>query len=224
MNKQTTTLAGTVAIIAIIAATVLLGVLPQMRAASAAEATEAELAQTNTLLGVQRAALAKQSKDPEGLEKDLGQLREQIPSTADLASATRVIVNALEAPDGSAGATLVSITPQVPPVAFTPREQLTRDVGEPQPPETYGNLTTEAPPAGSFQEIPLTITATAVDVTAAFRFVDLLNDGPRLLAVHHVQIVRNESVSKGENPVSVVVAGAAYMQPDAGGGSEGSDE
>ena len=220
MTKQTTTLAGGAAMVAIIAAAVMLGVIPQQRAASAAEASEAELVQTNSLLGVQRASLAKYAKDPAGLDKELTHLREQIPATADLASATRVIVNALEAPDGSAGATLVSITPQVPPVAFTPREQLTTEVGEPDPPANAPSGDAEPPPAGSFQEIPLTITATAVDMAAAFRFVDLLNDGPRLLAVHHVQIVSDDASSDATNPVTVMVSGAAYVQPSAGGGSE----
>ncbi|MGN0065583.1 MAG: hypothetical protein ACI379_15195 [Nocardioides sp.] len=222
MNKQTTTLAGVAAIVVIIAAAVLLGVLPQQRAASQARTDEAGLTQTNSLLNVQLASLAQQSKDRDGLDAELDELRSQIPGTADLASVTRVIVNALASPDGSAGATLVSITPQVPPVAFTPREQLTRDVGEPEVPQTLVAETTEPLPAGTFQEIPLTITATAVDVPAAFLFVDRLNTGPRLLAVHHVQIVREESGSDSAGTVKVVVVGAAYLQPGAQPATAGS--
>lgn len=223
MNKQTTTLAGVAAVVAIVAATLMLGVLPQWRAASEAKTSQSELTQTNSLLTVQLASLAQQSKDREGLDKELALLRSQVPATADLASVTRVIVNALQAPDGTQGATLVSITPQVPPVAFVPREQLTLEVGEPPVPQLAPPGLTDAEPVTGFQEIPLTITATAVDMRAAFRFVDLLNDGPRLLAVHHVQISQDTSVSgtPAGQPVTISVAGAAYLKPAVGAAPAG---
>lgn len=218
MTRQTTTLAGVGAIVAILAAVVMLGVLPQNQAAAAARTNKSDLAQTNTLLNIQLAALAQQSQDLAGLEKDLDRLREEIPASADLAGVTRVIVNSLTADDGTTTATLVSITPQVPAVAFVPREQLTAEVGEPQ--VAPSAVATEAPPAGSFQEIPLTITATAADIRSAFLFIDLLNDGPRLLAVHNVQITRNDTGSgttagDQQDPVTISVVGAAYVQPGA---------
>jgi type II secretory pathway pseudopilin PulG len=218
VTKRTTTLAGVAAVIAIIVATVLLGVLPQIRAASEAKAAEAELAQTNAILATQLGSLDQQSNAIGDLEHEIELLRSQIPGTPDLAGVTRVIVSALTAPDGSTSATLSSITPQVPAVAFIPHEQLSRTVGEPEVPAPPV-VAEEAPAATAFQEIPLNITATAPDMEAAFRFVDLLNDGPRLLAVHHVQLVRTEGRVEGAAPeVTIAVVGAAYVQPSATGG------
>ena len=224
MTKQTTTMAGAVAVIAIIAAAVLLGILPQVQAAATSRSGRTETEQSNELLKVQAIQLAEQAEDLEGLEAELDELRSQIPDTADLASVTRVIVNALEGRDGSNSTTLVSITPRVPPIAFEPRPQLTPEVVEPEVPQYADPRSSEEVPAGTFQEIPLTITATAGTVADAFLFIDKLNAGPRLLAVHHVQISRESNGSDPDAPesVSIAVAAAAYLQPSAQGATSGS--
>lgn len=222
MTRQNIMLAGVAAIVAIIAGGLMLGVLPQHRAAVEADAKKAELTQSNTLLTVRLAALSKQKSDMDTLTKKIDVLRSQIPATADLASVTRVIVKALQGPGGSDDVTLVSITPQVPPVPFTPKEQLTPDIGVAEVP-TLAPPASGVPtpvPAGTFQEIPLMITATAPNMRAAFRFVDLLNNGPRLLAVHHVDIATGEATpatdgGKPSNAITISVVGAAYLKPRA---------
>lgn len=218
MNRQNTMLTGVLAIVVILGLGLVLGVLPQNRAAADARSTTSQVDQTNQQLTAQLASLREQKEDLSGLKRDLGELREQIPTSADLASVTRVIVKALESPGRAKGSTLVSITPQVPPIPFVPREQLTADIGLPEvvPPAPSGGAETgKKVPEGAFQQIPLTITATSPDVRAAFRFVDWLNNGPRLLAVHHVEITTSDATGSdaGGDPVTVSVMGAAYLQP-----------
>ena len=222
MNRQNTIVAGVAAIAAIVIAGLMLGVLPQQRAAAEARDEKTQIEQNNQLLTTQLASLRKQKEDLSGLKGDLADLRRQIPASADLASVTRVIVNALASPGRGKGSTLVSITPQVPPIPFVAREQLTPEIGLPEavPVAPKGSASTgedKATPAGTFQQIPLGITATSPDVRAAFQFVDWLNNGPRLLAVHHVQIATNGDAGgeSGEDPVTVTVIGAAFLQPTA---------
>lgn len=219
MNRQNTIVAGVAAIAVLIVAGLMLAILPQHRAAADARTAKAEIEQSNSLLSAQLAALVKQKRDLDGLNSELGKLRKQIPASADLAGVTRVIVEALKGP-GNADVTLESITPQVPAIAFTQREQLTPTIGAPEAvaPAPSGGVEAEAPPEGTFQEIPLAITATAPDVRAAFRFVDRLNNGPRMLGVHHVDIASNATASGGDekaNSVTVSVIGAAFLQPRA---------
>ena len=219
MTKQTTTMAGAVAVIAIIAAAVLLGILPQVQAAATSRSGRTETEQGNELLKVKAIQLAEQSEDLEGLEVEVDELRSQIPDTADLASVTRVIVNALDWPGSEGAVTLLSIRPQVPPIEFVPRVQLAPGIGEldaiQPPPDAPG----EEVAGASFQEVPLTITATAGTVADAFKFVDRLNMGPRLLAVARVEIASSETSSSElagqQNPVTITVDGSAFLVPSA---------
>lgn len=221
MNRQNTVVAGIGAIALIIVLGVLFGIMPQREAAQAAKDSETELAQTNSLLNIQLAALRKQKADMSELNAQLSLLRQQIPATANLATVTRVIVRALEPTSGSKGATLVAITPQVPPIAFTQREQLSADISTPEAvqPAPSGGASGTPLPAGTFQVVPLAIQATAPDVMSAFRFVDLLNSGPRMLGVHNVTITSAEtgggSSDGNTDPVTISVIGAAYLQPSA---------
>lgn len=216
MNRQNTILAGVLAIVVILGAGVFFGVLPQNRAADEAKTAESKLVQTNNLLNIQLASLRKQKDDMAGLDRQLADLRQQIPATANLAGVTRVIVNALRPLHGNKGATLVSITPQVPPIEFTPREQLTADIGTPEAvePAPSGGVVAEPLPPGTFQQVPLAIEATAPDVRSAFQFVDLLNAGPRLLAIHHVDIQTSQNAQDAD-PITISVIGAAFLQPKA---------
>jgi type II secretory pathway pseudopilin PulG len=220
VNRQNTIIAGVLAIVVILGAGVMFGVMPQRQAANDAKDQEAELAQTNSLLNLQLVSLRKQKEDMSELNRELAKLRRQIPATADLASVTRVIVKALRTPAQERGATLVSITPQVPPVAFVPGEQLTPDIAVPTAPAIAPPASGEPTPLepGTFQMIPLQIEATAPTVRDAFIFVDLLNAGPRLLGVHYVSVQEGAEASggaEGADPVRISVVAAAYLQPTA---------
>lgn len=218
MSRQNTIVAGVAAIVVIVVAGLMFGVLPQHRAAGEARDAEAELKQTNSLLTVQLASLRQQKKELPALESELASLRQQVPASPNLASVTRVIVKALQGAGGRSVATLTAITPQVPPIPFTAREQLTPDIGTPEAiaPAPPASGPTEADPATppGFQAIPLSIGATSPDVESAFQFVERLNSGPRLLAVHHVTISSAEGAADGD-AVTISVIGAAFVQPRA---------
>ena len=74
MNRQNTMLVGVLAIIVILGAGLMLGVLPQNRAAADARSAKTEVEQSNELLTLQLASLRKQKEDLSGLKEELGDL------------------------------------------------------------------------------------------------------------------------------------------------------
>jgi hypothetical protein len=209
MTKQTATLIGAVAIAAIVLLGFMFGIVPLRNAAAADVETKESYATSNRVLQARVTRLEKEEQHKGELEAQVTLLAQQIPSTADLASATRVIVAAL-----GPNTKITSATPTIPPVPFVAQPQLDSTIVElsmPQGPKAQ----TPSPDGGAgepalqgLNEVPLLITADASSVDAAFRFLDNLNNGPRLLAIRSTSVK-----SKSGTDVSVTVQAVAFLHP-----------
>jgi hypothetical protein len=220
MTKQLITLIGALLTAAVVAAGVLVGVVPLIGGVFSADAQRQEVAATNAGYETQIASLTEQSKRLAEIESAVAQLRSQIPggemlnqvferisragTTAgvDVIAVDRAEAAVYAARTGTgedAPAPAATEPPAEPAQADTPVDQAegaAADADAAAAETTVGGAAPtdaaepSAPAIEPRQQIELTIRASAPDMNSAFAFLDGLRAGPRAIAIDSVTTTR----------------------------------
>lgn len=222
MSRQLINLAGALAVIVILALGIALVALPMLSQAAATDKQAADTAQTNGIYEIQVATLREQESNHAQLQRDLAELRAEIPATA----LNDQIFEIVGAAAGATGAFVESVTaaeaePWKPfgddvtaegattPEATTP-EATAPDATIPDAataeatiPDAAGEAAgseagaAEAPASAEAeldpqQVIPFTIVVIVPDAQRAAAFIDALRAADRLLTVEHAALTEEE--------------------------------
>lgn len=223
MTKQLITLIGALLTAAVVAAGVLVGVLPLIGGVLSADAQRQEVTATNTGYETQIASLTEQSKRLAEIESAVAQLRSQIPggemlnqvferisragTTAgvDVIAVDRAEAAVYAARTGTgedAPAPAATEPPAEPAQADTPVDQaegVAADADAAAADTAAGGAAPAdaaepaTPTVAPRQQVELSIRAIAPDIDSAFAFLDGLRAGPRAIAIDSVTTTRSEA-------------------------------
>lgn len=214
MSKQLINLAGGLAVLVILALGVLLVALPMVSQTTSADQQADEIAQTNDVYEIQVQTLREQEAKLTDLERDLAELRAEIPATAlndqviELVGAAfeetgvrveSVIATEPESWSAPAGEGTETSSAATPPPAGAPAapedtaggaEDATTDAAAPAP----GSESAAEGALEAEQVVPFTIVVDAQDAAQATRFIDALRSATRLVRIEQAVLVEEEDV------------------------------
>lgn len=218
LSRQLINLAGGLAVVVVLALGILLVALPMFSQTRATEQQADEISDTNDIYDIQVETLRGQQSELGALERELADLRAQIPATPLNDQVFELIGEAVD----STGVAVESVA-ATDPEAWTPPGTADDETGAAAPPAdgtaaeatpapaegavdpattdpaagTEGNPATETPAAPAEvdprQMVPFTITVIAADAGQAARFLDALRADDRLLTIEHAELTEEEA-------------------------------
>lgn len=211
MTKQLVTLIGAVASVGILVAGALLFALPQFTGSQQINADAASVEQANAVQQAALDALSVQAADMTELDREVAELRRQIPASVRADDIVQLAADAAAAHGGTVVAIAVGETSafaprtgEVDPAASTATETSTAtaespgtDAAEPSAapadPAAAPADPSAAPAAEDGpQQVSITLSVATPDRRSATAIIDELRDGPRLVAITNAGITTDD--------------------------------
>ncbi|HEY9309135.1 MAG TPA: hypothetical protein VIP82_15135 [Microbacterium sp.] len=225
MPKQLVTALGLIVSLGVIALGVFLVAMPLYFQAVGVDGQTATVASTNAIYQAQVDHLTEEEENLDEINAEVGELRSQIPATAQLDDVFEVVGRAAEASGVSLTAVTageqVLFTTRTGPIDAGAAAVAPAPAPEPTPSATEGatdtttGATADAAASGGIaaaagrQQVDFVISASATDLTQATAFLDALRAGPRLL-----NSITATTTQSGEGTFDVQITALTFMDAE----------